>query len=134
MINLPFKQILITDFKLHELVETDYNFNSEFEQSYKKEFEKKFRIVEFKMPEDTEVLSCRYFTLQTDGLDIFSEFTKHVKKDWLIRFICKHEDWKKVKEFEFGYFYLTEELVEIRNEMKQMEEKFNKKVIELNEI
>lgn len=86
------------------------------------------------MPEDIEVLSCRYFTLQTYGLGIFPEFTKHVKQDWLIRFVCQCEDWKTIKEFEFGYFYLTEDLIEFRNEMKLLEEKFNKKVYELNEI
>lgn len=50
----------------------------------------------------------------------------------MIRFVCHSDNWDKIEEFNFCYFYLTGELVEIRNEMKQLEEKFNKEVSELN--
>lgn len=132
MINLPVKIVTIRNFKLHELSVWDYNHNSEFEQCYKNQFEKGFRVVEFELPTDAEVLSCRYFQLRGSDIFSFQEFTKYDKEKCLIRFICQSDNWGKIEEFKFCYFYLSEELVEIRNEMKRLEEKFNKEVSELN--
>lgn len=132
MINLPVKDIPITKFELKKLSSCDYNFNSEFEQSYKKQFETEFRVVEFELPEDAEVLSCRYFQLRGEKLFTFQEFTKYDKKDHVIRFVCQADNWEEVTELNFCYFYITEELVQIRNEINQLEETFIKEVSELN--
>lgn len=133
MINLPYKTIPITEFELKELSSWDYNHNSEFEQTFKKQFKEEFRVVEFKMPQDAEVLSCRYFQLNSENLyEFFSEFTKHDKHKWTIKFVCQSKDWATVKDFKFDYFYITNELVSIRNQMKDLENEFNKKVSELN--
>ena len=134
MIHLTAKVIPITKFELKKLSTWDYNHNSEFEQSYKKQFETEFRLVEFELPEDAEVLSCRYLQLRGEKLFAFQEFTKYDKKDHVIRFVCQADNWEEVKELKFCYFYFTGKLLDIKLQIYDLEEKFNKEVSELNEI
>lgn len=127
----PKKTILISDFKVRHLNGEDYTWNSEFEQSFKDLFDVSFRVIEFQIPEDASLIESRIYHL--DGIDIYPEFTKYNKSKNIIGFVCEGNKLDSLKEIHLSYYFLHPELVEIQRQVKELEDKFEKRVKEINE-
>jgi hypothetical protein len=130
--DLPWKTITIKDFKARTLESQDYTFNSEFEQSYKRLFDKQFRAITFRL-EDADWLCSRIFQIApTKNLDHFCEFNRYNKKDSEITIVVQYDDWYNFNEFEFRYVFLHSDIIEIDNQIKELQNLREQKIKEIN--
>lgn len=133
MINFPFKTITLNkdEFVIKDITHPNqYNFNSEFEtHCLLPDLKKTYRIIQFKIPNDCEVLAKSYFRLSPINSDI--GFWTYSTSEGIFSVICKYENWNLIDSIDFGYFYLTQELKDIQDRIKELEKEYNEEIAKL---
>lgn len=121
------KTITITDFQLSKPEERDYNWNSEFKQTFGKHSD--LRLLSFELPEDMFYLSYTLCLLRSKGLTHFEEFNGTIEDKTKFKAVVLIEP--EVKEFEFIYMSKNERIRDLLQENEQLELQIKKRQEEI---
>lgn len=111
------KTISITDFELSIPTKQDYNWNTEFEQSFGKN--SNLKLLSFKLPEDMFYLSYTLCSLSAKGFTHFQEFNGTIENKTKFKAVVLIEP--ELKELEFTYMTKTDRIGDLLTENERFE-------------
>jgi hypothetical protein len=109
--------IIITDFELSIPTKQDYNWNTEFEQSFAKNTN--LKRLSFDLPEDMFYLSYMLCSLRAKGLTHFQEFNGTIEDKTKFKAIVLIEP--EVKQFEFTYMTKNDQISNLLEKRARLE-------------